>query len=101
MEKQIFNGYVITRHRKNVTKLATRLKDRACHLLSGGKNLEETAEVLRSYLKEVEYKGSMYISYMPVSDWNNSDGLFIRNSSGDYTLVSIRPEKETENNNEE
>lgn len=83
--------YTVTYHRKNIPKFVQRLADRAMYLIAGGDSLEEVSRVLHSHLLEIEYHGSIYISYMGVSKWNNRESLCIRNSSGDYTLVSIRP----------
>jgi hypothetical protein len=96
MEATFINGYKISQHRKNIAKFVIRMKDRACHLLSQGNNLEEVDRVLSLYMKEIEYHGSIYISYMPVNNWNDRERLFIRNSAGDYTLVSIYPDKDEE-----
>lgn len=86
--------YSITYNRKNIPKFVQRLTDRAMHMIAGGDNLEEVDRVLRTHLKEIEYHGSIYISYMGICEWNDRESLYIRNSSGDYTLVSIRPIEE-------
>ena len=90
----IFGNCEVKRHRKNLPKFVERLVDRACHLLSQNNNLEEINKVLRLHLKDIEYNGSIYISYMPVNTWNAKERLFIRNSNGDYTLVSIQTKSE-------
>jgi hypothetical protein len=94
METTTIGDHKVVYHRKNTPKFVHRLTDRACQLLSQGTSLKEISEILRQHLKDIEYKGSIYISYMAVSDWNKTDSLFIWNSSGDYTLVSIRSKKE-------
>jgi hypothetical protein len=86
--------YSITYNRKNIPRFVQRLTYRAMHIIAGGDNLEKVDQVLRSHLNEIEYHGSIYISYRRVSEWNDRESLYIRNSSGDYTLVSITPVKE-------
>jgi|GEM_PF-4419956 hypothetical protein len=88
--------YEVKQHRKKITKFAERLRDRASYLLSQRNSLKETVENLRAHMKEIEYSGSIYVSYMSMSEWSDIEGLYIRNSNGDYTLVSITTMKEDE-----
>jgi hypothetical protein len=94
METTILNGYEINRYRKKITKFVQRLTDRACNLLIRDKSLEEVSENLHLYMNEIEYHGSIYVTYFGACEWNDKEYLYIRNSNGDYTLVSITPVKE-------
>jgi len=91
--KITINNYEITQHRKNITRFVESLKNKACHLLQEGNNLQAINTELQNDIKANERNERIYVSFWPITDWNKRELLSIRDNSQDCTLVSIVPVK--------
>jgi hypothetical protein len=89
METITIGKYKIKDCRARIPKFIGVMKANACRQFSDGATMEEVYRSMYSHLKEIGYKGPIYVSYTRVNEWNKRESLRIRNANGDYTLVSI------------
>lgn len=93
MEKITINGFVVKQYRKNITNLVMECKEHALRMLSENKSLAEINDDLTNMVKANKRNIRIYISYWPITEWNERELLSIRDKGQDCTYVSITPIK--------
>ncbi|GAB6121628.1 hypothetical protein [Dysgonomonas termitidis] len=89
MERMTVNGHYVSQYRKNITKFAQGLKDKAVSMLEEGKSLKEIYDALNPDIRAKA--NGIYASYRAACEWAKYDALYIRNANGDYTIITIIP----------